>query len=30
MEYGAQWFWVSKTVPPTPFEVIEGNTLVAE
>jgi hypothetical protein len=30
MEYGGQWFWVSKTVPPTPFEVIEGNTLVAE
>ena len=30
MEYGGQWFWVSKTVPPRPFEVIEGNTLVAE
>ena len=30
MEYGGQWFWVSRTVPPTPFEVLEGNTLVVE
>jgi hypothetical protein len=30
MEYAGQWFWVSKTIPPTPFEVIEGKTLVAE
>ena len=26
MEYAGQWFWVSKTLPPTPFEVIEGKT----
>lgn len=30
MEYGGQWFWVSKTTPPTPFEVLEGQQLVAQ
>lgn len=27
MEYAGQWFWVSKTTPPTPFDVIEGKKL---
>ena len=30
MEYAGQWFWVSKSTPPTPFEMIEGQKLVAE
>lgn len=30
MEYGGDFFWVSKTTPPTPFEVLEGEQLVAE
>lgn len=30
MEYGGQWFWVSKSTPPTPFEVRDGNHLVAQ
>lgn len=29
MEYDGQWFWVSKSTPPTPFEVRDGNHLVA-
>ncbi|MEM8979634.1 MAG: hypothetical protein AAGD04_09135 [Pseudomonadota bacterium] len=28
MEYAGQWFWVSKTTPPTPFEVLKGQQLV--
>lgn len=27
MEYAGQWFWVSKTTSPTPFEVLEGQQL---
>ncbi len=30
MEYAGDWFWVSKTTPPTPFEVVEGEQLVAQ
>jgi hypothetical protein len=30
MEYNGVWFWVSKTTPPTPFEVLEGNQLIVE
>lgn len=30
MEYAGVWFWVSKSTPPTPFEVLEGNQLVAQ
>ncbi|WP_108815507.1 hypothetical protein [Loktanella sp. Alg231-35] len=30
MEYAGQWFWVSKTTPPTPFDVLEGQQLVAQ
>lgn len=29
MEYAGQWFWVSKTTPPTPFEVLPGEQLIA-
>ena len=29
MEYAGQWFWVSKTTPPTPFEVLDGEQLLA-
>ena len=28
MEFGGDWFWVSKSTPPTPFEVLEGNQLI--
>lgn len=27
MEYAGDWFWVSKTTPPTSFEMIEGKQL---
>jgi hypothetical protein len=30
MEYAGDWFWVSKTTPPTPFEVLEGDQMVEE
>ncbi len=30
MEYGGTWFWVSKTTPPTPFEMLDGQQLVTE
>lgn len=30
MEFNGQWFWVSKSTPPTPFDVVEGQKLVAE
>lgn len=30
MEYAGQWFWVSKTTPPTPFEVVQGQQLDAQ
>lgn len=30
MEYAGTWFWVSKSTPPTPFEVLQGEQLVAQ
>lgn len=30
MEYAGQWFWVSKSTPPTPFEILPGEQLVAQ
>jgi len=30
MEYAGDFFWVSKSTPPTPFEVLQGQQLVAE
>lgn len=30
MEYGGTFYWVSKTTPPTPFEVLEGQQLTGE
>ena len=30
MEYAGQFFWVSKSTPPTPFVVVEGQQLVGE
>ena len=30
MEWDGDFFWVSKTTPPTPFEIVEGQSLVAE
>ncbi|MCY4179739.1 MAG: hypothetical protein OXC60_16380 [Litoreibacter sp.] len=30
MEYGGTFYWVSKTTPPTPFRMLEGQQLVAE
>ncbi|MFT5625091.1 MAG: hypothetical protein ACI8Z0_001591 [Lentimonas sp.] len=30
MEYAGDFFWVSKSTPPTPFRVVEGNQLVAK
>lgn len=30
MEYAGEWYWVSKTTPPTPFEVVAGEQLIAE
>jgi len=30
MEYAGQWFWVSKTTPPTPFEILSGEQLIAQ
>lgn len=30
MEYAGQWFWVSKTTPPTPFAVVDGEQLVTK
>lgn len=27
MEYAGAYFWVSKTTPPTPFKVVEGQRL---
>jgi hypothetical protein len=28
MEFDGDWYWVSKTTPPTPFEVLEGDQLI--
>jgi len=30
MEFAGDFYWVSKTTPPTPFEVLEGSQLVME
>ncbi|KGL02789.1 hypothetical protein [Thalassobacter sp. 16PALIMAR09] len=30
MEFGDTYYWVSKATPPTPFQVLEGEQLVAE
>ncbi len=30
MEYAGQFFWVSKSTPPTPFRVLEGEQLVMD
>jgi len=30
MEYAGDFYWVSKSTPPTPFTVVQGNQLVAE
>ncbi|MEP1962125.1 hypothetical protein [Tateyamaria sp.] len=30
MEFSGDWYWVSKSTPPTPFEVLEGEQLVAQ
>lgn len=30
MEYAGVWYWVSKTTPPTAFEVLEGQQVKGE
>ncbi|MCK0151924.1 hypothetical protein MWU54_17910 [Marivita sp. S6314] len=30
MEYGDTYYWVSKSTPPTPFQVLDGQQLVSE
>ena len=30
MEYGDTFYWVSRATPPTPFQVVEGQSLVTE
>ena len=30
MEFDGTFYWVSKSTPPTPFEILEGQQLVAE
>jgi len=30
MEYAGVWYWVSKTTPPTSFEVVQGEHLTQE
>jgi len=30
MEYAGDWYWVSKSTPPTPFTILQGEQLVAE
>ena len=30
MEYAGSYFWVSKATPPTPFDVVDGEQLVAD
>ncbi len=30
MEFSGDWYWVSKTTPPTPFEVLDGEQLLAK
>lgn len=30
MEFGDTYYWVSKQTPPTPFQILDGEKLVAE
>ena len=30
MEFAGDWYWVSKTTPPTPFAMEQGQRLVAQ
>ena len=30
MEFGATFYWVSKSTPPPPFQILEGQQLVGE
>ena len=30
MEYAGDFYWVSKSTPPTPFKILEGQQLAAE
>ena len=30
MEYAGDWYWVSRTTPPTPFQVLEGEQLLPQ
>ena len=30
MEFGGTYYWVSKSTPPTPFQVLDGQRLLAE
>jgi hypothetical protein len=30
MEYASEFFWVSKSTPPTPFKVLDGQQLIAQ
>ena len=30
MEFGETYYWVSRATPPTPFQVLDGQQLVAE
>lgn len=30
MEFGDTYYWVSRATPPTPFQVVNGQSLVAE
>lgn len=30
MEFGDTYYWVSKTTPPTPFQILDGQQLVAQ
>ena len=30
MTFGDTYYWVSKTTPPTPFQVLDGQQLVPE
>lgn len=30
MEFGGDWYWVSKATPPTPFKILQGQQLVVE
>lgn len=30
MEYAGGWYWVSKSTPPTPFKVLQGQQLATE